>query len=138
VIGIPTAAALNAGTGDSTGIGFAIPADTVTRIAGQLISAGQVSKPGQATLGLAARSATASSRQRDGAMIAWVSAGGPAATAGLRTGDVITSVDGSEIQSEAQLAALLAALKPGMQVYLSYTRSGVTQTANVTLGVSWS
>jgi len=61
----------------------------------------------------------------------------PAASAGLRPGDVITSVDGSEIQSEAQLAALLAALQPGMQVYLAYTRSGVTRTANVTLGVSW-
>jgi len=137
VIGIPTAAALNAGTGDSTGIGFAIPADTVTRIAGQLISAGQVSKPGWATLGLSARSAVASGH-RGGATIAQVSAGGPAASAGLRAGDVITSVDGSEIQTEAQLAALLAGLTPGMQVYLAYTRSGVTHTATVTLGTSWS
>ena len=137
VIGLPTAAALNAGSGDSTGIGFAIPSDTVTRIAGQLISAGQVSSPGQTTLGLSASSAAASSRHRAGAAIASVSPGGPAASAGLRPGDVITSVDGSEIQSEAQLAALLAALQPGMQVYLAYTRSGVTRTANVTLGVSW-
>jgi putative serine protease PepD len=40
VVGITTAAALNAGSGDSTGIGFAIPAGTVTRVARQLISAG--------------------------------------------------------------------------------------------------
>ena len=45
VIGITTAAALNAGTGDSTAIGFAIPAGTVTRVARQLISAGRVSAP---------------------------------------------------------------------------------------------
>jgi S1-C subfamily serine protease len=51
---------------------------------------------------------------------------------------VITSVDGSQIQGEAQLAALLAALKPGMQVYLAYTRSGVTHSASVTLGAAWS
>jgi len=138
VIGLPTAAALNPGTGDSTGIGFAIPADTVTRIAGQLISAGQVSEPGQATLGLSVASTVTSSPHRGGATIARVSAGGPAASAGLRAGDVITSVDGSEIQSEAQLAALLDALKPGMQVDLAYTRSGVTHTATVTLGTSWS
>lgn len=136
VIGLLTAAALNAGSGDSTGIGFAIPADTVTRIAGQLICAGRVSGPGQATLGLSA-SAVASSRHRAGATIASVAADGPAASAGLRPGDVITSVDGSEIEGEAQLTALLAALKPGLRVYLAYTRSGVTHTASVTLGASW-
>jgi S1-C subfamily serine protease len=138
VIGIPTAAALNAGTGDSTGIGFAIPSDTVTRIAGQLISAGRVTKPGMAALGLSARTTVTSSGREDGVTIASVSPGGPAGSAGLRTGDVITSVDGSRIQGEAQLAALLATLKPGMQVYLTYTRSGTTYTANVTLGNSWS
>jgi len=137
VIGVPTAAALNAGTGDSTGIGFAIPSDTVTRIAGQLISAGQVTKPGQATLGLSARTAATSAGHGDGATVESVSAGGPAASAGLRTGDVITSVDGSQIQSEAQLAALLAALNPGMQVYLTYTRSGFARIATVTLGSWW-
>jgi putative serine protease PepD len=135
VIGLPTAAELNAPAGDSAGIGFAIPSDTVTRIAGQLISAGQVA-PGQATLGLSARTAVTSSGHRAGATIASVSAGGPAASAGLRAGDVITSVDGSEIQTQAQLAALLAALKPGMQVGLSYTRSGVAHTASATLGSS--
>jgi putative serine protease PepD len=136
VIGLPTAAALNAGSGDSTGIGFAIPADTVTRVAGQLI-AGHAAGPGQATLGLAARTAVTSSGHPDGATVALVSAGGPAASAGLRAGDVITSVDGSEIQTAAQLTALLAALKPGMQIGLGYTRSGVTRTATVTLGASW-
>jgi putative serine protease PepD len=138
VIGMPTATALDAGDGDATGIGFAIPSDTVTSIAGQLISAGRVTKPGQATLGLSARTAVTSSGQRDGVAIVSVSAGGPAETAGLRPGDVITLVDGSPIQSEAQLAALLAALEPGLQVYLTYTRSGTTYAANVTLGSSWS
>ena len=137
VIGLPTAAALNAGGDDSTGIGFAIPSDTVTWIARQLISAGRVSGPGQATLGLSASSAAASSGHRAWATIVSVSADGPAASAGLRPGDVITSVDGSAIEGEAQLAALLAALKPGMQVYLAYTRSGVTHSATVTLGASW-
>ncbi len=51
---------------------------------------------------------------------------------------MITSVEGSPIRSEAQLAALLAALTPGMQLYLAYTRSGTAHTASVTLGSSLS
>jgi putative serine protease PepD len=48
VIGIPTATAVAAGDGTAAGIGFAISSDTVTSIAGQLISAGRVTKPGPA------------------------------------------------------------------------------------------
>ena len=70
-------------------------------------------------------------------MIAAVSAGGPADTAGLRQGDVITEVEGCPIRSNAQLAALLAALAPGMQLYLTYNRSGRSHTATVTLADSW-
>ena len=138
VIGIPTATALAAGDGNSTGIGFAIPSDTVTSIAGQLISAGQVTQPGRATLGISPGTAAASSVQGNGVTIATVSAGGPADTAGLRDGDVITEVEGCPIRSEAQLAALLAALTPGMQLYLTYTRAGRAHTATVTLAASWS
>jgi putative serine protease PepD len=138
VIGIPTATALAAGDGNSTGIGFAIPSDTVTSIAGQLISAGQVTQPGRATLGISPGTAAAPSVQGNGVTIATVSAGGPADTAGLRDGDVITEVEGCPIRSEAQLAALLAALTPGMQLYLTYTRAGRAHTATVTLAASWS
>ena len=70
--------------------------------------------------------------------IASVSDGGPADTAGLRRGDVITEVEGCPIRTEAQLAALLAALTPGMQLYLTYTQSGRARTATVTLAASWS
>ena len=138
VIGIPTATSLTAGDGNSTGIGFAIPSDTVTSIAGQLIAAGRVTQPGRATLGISPRTAAASSGQGNGVTIATAAAGGPAAAAGLRSGDVITEVEGCPIRSEGQLAALLAALTPGMQLYLTYTRSGRTHTATVTLAASWS
>jgi putative serine protease PepD len=138
VIGIPTATALAAGDGKATGIGFAIPSDTVTSIAGQLISAGQVTQPGRATLGISPRTAATSSGQGNGVTIATATAGGPADTAGLRRGDVITAVEGCPIRSDAQLAALLAALTPGMQLYLTYTRSGRRHTATVTLAGSWS
>jgi S1-C subfamily serine protease len=138
VIGIPTAAARDSGTANAPGIGFAIPSDTVTSIAGQLISAGKVTQPGRATLGISARTAVTASGQPSGVAIASLSDGGPADSAGLRAGDVITSVDGSETRSEAQLAALLASLQPGMQVNVTYTQSGFARTAKVTLGSSWS
>jgi S1-C subfamily serine protease len=97
-----------------------------------------VTKPGQPTLGLTARTMVTSPGHRDGVAIVSVAADGPAESAGLRPGDVITLVDGCPIQSEAQLAALLAALTPGMQLYLTYTRSGRAHTATVTLAASWS
>jgi len=137
VIGIPTATAGAAGYGNSTGIGFAIPSDTVTSIAGQLIAAGRVTEPGRATIGISPRTVATSSGPANGVMIAAVSAGGPADTAGLRQGDVITEVEGCPIRSNAQLAALLAALAPGMQLYLTYNRSGRSHTATVTLADSW-
>ena len=138
VIGIPTAAARDSGTANAPGIGFAIPSDTVTSIAAQLIAVGQVTQPGRAALGISAHTAVASSGRASGVAIASVSAGGPADAAGLRAGDVITSVDGTETETEPQLAALLAALKPGMQVDVTYTRSGFAKVAKVTLGSSWS
>jgi putative serine protease PepD len=138
VIGMPTATAAAAGDGKAAGIGFAIPSDTVTSIARQLIAAGRVTKPGRATLGVSPRAAAASSGQGDGVTIAAATAGGPAETAGLRRGDVITEVEGCPVRSEAQLAALLAALTPGMQLSLTYTRSGRAHTATVTLAATWS
>jgi putative serine protease PepD len=143
VIGMPTATSVAAGDGTSTDIGFAIPSDTVTSVARQLIAAGRVTKPGQATLGISPGTAASSSFGQGkgvgvGVTIASVSEGGPAATAGLRHGDVITEVEGCPIRTEAQLAALLAALTPGMQLYVTYTQSGRTRTATVTLAASWS
>lgn len=137
VIGLPTATAGTAGYGNGTDISFAIPSDTVTGIASQLIAAGKVTEPGRATLGLSARPTATSSGQGAGVAIASVSAGGPADAAGLRPGDVITAVEGCPIRADAQLAALLGALAPGMQLYLTYTRSGRTHTATATLAASW-
>ena len=101
------------------------------------ISAGQVSDPGQTTLGLSAPARSRRPVSEPGATVASVSPTARPARPDCAPGrDHL--VDGSPIQSQAQLAALLAALKPGMQVYLTYTRSGTAHTANVTLGISWS
>ena len=62
-------------------------------------------------------------------------AGTPAAKAGLRQGDVITSVDGKPATSNVQLQELTLTKQPGDKVTIVYARDGATgKTATVTLG----
>jgi putative serine protease PepD len=65
-----------------------------------------------------------------------VAPGGPAATAGLRVGDVITKINGEPATSTVQLQELTLTMKPGSTVQLEYARAGQssTATATVTLG----
>jgi putative serine protease PepD len=134
VIGIPTAAARDPEAGSAPGIGFAIPSDTVTSIAGQLIAVGKVTQSGRATLGVTAQTAVTSSGQPAGVTVVSVSSGGPAAAAGLLAGDVITALDGQPTATHATLTAVLAGLKPDAKVPVTYTRSGTSHMATVTLG----
>ena len=134
VIGIPTAAARDPEAGAAPGLGFAIPANTVVNIANQLISHGKVTQSTRASLGITARNAVTADGQPAGVTVASVTSGGPAADAGLREGDVITQLDGTETPSQATLSSILANLNPGQKVDVTYTRSGSSHTAQVTLG----
>ena len=82
VIGIPTLAATSPQLGGAAaGIGFAIPSNTVTSIAGQLIATGKVTSSGRASLGITAQTVADASGQPAGAGIAGVTPGGAAAKA---------------------------------------------------------
>jgi S1-C subfamily serine protease len=59
---------------------------------------------------------------------------GPAATAGVRTGDIITSIDGQPIDTEHPLNAVLSQFAPGQTVTLQILRDGARQNVQVTLG----
>lgn len=134
VIGIPT---LSAGTRDgaAAGIGFAIPSDTVKNIAPQLISSGRVTNSGRAALGVTiAQTVNISSGERDGVAVVAVTEGGAAAQAGLKEGDVITSVNGKATHSTTQLAEVLAELRVGQTVPVEIRRGGQTETVQVKLG----
>jgi putative serine protease PepD len=133
VIGIPTAAARDPEAGAAPGIGFAIPANIATNIADQLISTGKVTQSTRAALGITGHTSVTANGQSAGVTIATVTAGGAAETAGLRAGDVITAIDGHQTPTQATLSAILANLKPGQQVPVTYTRSGTSHTATVTL-----
>jgi putative serine protease PepD len=131
LVGIPTLAANNPENGGAApGIGFAIPSDTVKNIADQLIRFGKVVNSGRAYLGV-----RLGDTQGQGAYVGAVTANGPAATAGIRAGDVITSVDGQSTPTAADLATVLAGLKPGQTVAVVVTRpDGSTRTFHVKLG----
>jgi len=136
VVGIPTLAATDQQLGGAApGIGFAIPSNVVTDIAGQIVKNGHVTASHRAALGVSVETVTGSSGQPAGAGIAAVTPGGPAAKAGLRAGDVITAINGMATPDTETLAAVLAGMRPGQQVSVSITKpDGSTATVKVTLG----
>jgi putative serine protease PepD len=132
VVGIPTLAATDPQLGGAaTGIGFAISSNMVTDIANQLITSGTVTNSHRAYLGVTTFDALGA----PGAVVYAVTAGGPAAHAGIVRGDVITSVDGQATPDSATLAEVLASLAPGQAVKVAVTRSsGSPTTLTMTLG----
>lgn len=136
VIGINTLAAVDQELNGSAapGIGFAIPAATVTSIADQLVKDGKVTNSGRAALGITARTYFSAAFQPAGAVIVSIASGGPAASAGLQVGDVITKLGDTPITDLSSLTTALASLQPGAQVTVTYQRDGQSKTANVTLG----
>ena len=107
VIGVPTLAAIFPHTGGSAapGIGFAIPSNVVTDIAGQLVAnGGHVPNSGRAALGIGAVTVVDQNGQPAGVAVGSVVTGGPAAAAGIKPGDVITAVNNTPVQSSAELS----------------------------------
>jgi putative serine protease PepD len=135
VIGIPTLAAADPQLGGAAaGIGFAIPSDTITSIAGQLITAGKVTSSGRASLGITAQTVANASGQPAGVGVVSVTAGGAAAKAGITAGDIILDLAGQPTASVAALQSVLGAHKPGDRVQARLSRNGTESTVLVTLG----
>jgi putative serine protease PepD len=135
VIGIPTLAASDPQMGGAAvGIGFAIPSDTVTSIAPQLIATGKVTNSGRAALGVTAETVVNAGGEPAGVGVVSVAAGGAAAQAGIRAGDVIVAVNGKPTDSVPALQSALATLKPGEKVQIRLARDGTQSTVTATLG----
>ena len=112
VIGIPTLAATDPQLGGSApGIGFALPSNLVKDIAGQIVAKGKVVDSHRAFLGV-----RVGDTNGKGVLVGAVTAGGAAARAGIRAGDVITLVDGAATSTVGALSAVLANLEPGQRV----------------------
>ena len=70
----------------------------------------------------------------EGLYVTQVRTGGPASSAGLRVGDVITAIEGKPARSTDQLIALTLTKRAGDTVSLSYQRQGQSHDTTVTLG----
>jgi putative serine protease PepD len=114
-------------SGGNDGVGFAVPSNTVGKIADALIDDGAVE---HAYLGVATQDVEGST----GAAISEVRTGTPAAEAGLKTGDVVTEIDGASVATADELRQLIDAKRPGDKAVLTVRRDGDTQELEVTLG----
>jgi serine protease Do len=134
VIGVNTA--IFSPNGGSIGIGFAIPSATAKAIADQLIQTGHIER-GYVGLRLqeitpAIAQALGRSNQK-GVLVASVEPNGPAAKAGVKTGDVVTGLNGKTVDSGRDLSRSVAGLRPGTQASLTVIRDGKTQELNITV-----
>jgi len=125
VIGVN--AQIDSDSGGNDGVGFSISSNAAKSVADTLISGGKVQ---HAYLGIRVSDAS----NGGGAEIVSVVSGSPADKAGLKAGDVITSIDGTTIENGDALTAAVAAHKPSDVVSVDVTRNGDTKTVKVTLG----
>jgi serine protease Do len=135
VVGVTTA--IYSVSGGSVGIGFAIPASTVKSVVAELKSAGHVTR---GLLGTEVQQVTPSiaealgMQEAEGAMVAQVKAGTPAAKAHIKAGDVILAVNGEPVKGSVDFAHKIGAFAPGVNVNLKILRDGSQRTVTVTLG----
>ena len=108
------------------GIGFAIPSSVVKQIADQLIENGVV--PGEPTIGIVAGTVNTDAMERyglpSGLYVTEVSEGSDAKEKGLREGDVITAVNGTEVTTVAQVNVIKEAMEVGDAITLTVWRDG--------------
>lgn len=137
VIGIPSSIASTAtgagGQAGSIGLGFAIPVNEAKRIADELVADGTADHAG---LGVRLQdgSGTADGTTRQGAEVVDVTAGTPAADAGLRAGDVIVAVDDENVSGSESLTAQVRERAPGDEVTLHVVRGSELVQVEAVLG----
>jgi serine protease Do len=135
VIGVNTA--IFSPSGGSVGIAFAIPAETVKTVVAQLRDRGAVTR---GWIGVQIQPVTAEIaeslglKKAEGALVSEAQANGPAAKAGIPSGSVITSVDGSPVTDARDLAKKIGGMTPGKTVKLGVFEKGSEKTYNLTLG----
>ncbi|GGG93842.1 Do family serine endopeptidase [Silvibacterium dinghuense] len=123
--------------GSFAGAGFAIPSQTVHAVADQLIKTGKVE---HGYLGISIGDITPDNAhffkldKASGALISQVTPDSPASRAGLKTGDVIVSINGQPVDTGSALQLRVSELTPGTAISLGIVRDGKTLTINATVG----
>jgi serine protease Do len=135
VIGVNTA--IISPTGGSIGIGFAVPSDTALAVIDQLKQFGETRR---GWLGVKIQSVTEDIaetlgvKENTGALVASVTAGSPAAQAGIEAGDVILKFDGKDVSTMRGLPRLVAQTPIGKTVDVEFLRKGQRRTVRVAVG----
>jgi serine protease Do/serine protease DegQ len=119
LIGINTA--IIGPAGGNVGIGFAVPSFIARAVMEQLLRFGEVRR---GRLGVTMRDAVGG----EGAQVAEVATGSPAARAGLRKGDVVIALDGRPVRAAAELRARLGVVPVGESIELRVRRGGEART----------
>ena len=135
LVGINTA--IISRSGGNQGIGFAVPINIARHVLESFINGGKVTR---GYLGIALQDVDANLAKQfnlpdqSGALVGDVVADQPAAKAGLKSGDVITAVNGKSIVDAHDLQLTISQLAPGTAVTLKLFRNGFNKTVSVTLG----
>ena len=125
LVGINTA--IFSRSGGSQGIGFAIPANLAHSVLNELVTQGRVIR---GWLGIEAQTlsrelaASFGLRNPQGMIVAGVTRGGPAETAGLQAGDVLLAVDGQPVLDAKATMSSIAAIRPGTRLPVTIVRNG--------------
>ena len=133
LIGINTA--ILSRTGGFQGVGLAVPANLVGHVADNLVQNGKVVR---GYLGVGAQDITPSLaeslelKSRAGALVSDVQPDSPAAKAGLKSGDVITAVNGQKVDDANKLTFTVSAAAPGTKLELDLLRDGKVEHVKVT------
>jgi putative serine protease PepD len=130
VIGVNSQIATGGTSQGNIGIGFAVPSNTVRQVVPILKKGGTISR---AYLGVQTQTPDPGNGP-GGAQVASTVPGGPAASAGMRIGDVIKTVGGKRISDPSQLSTLISQRKPGDHVTIVVSNGGSTRSLDVTLG----
>lgn len=118
-------------SGGYEGIGFAIPSNVAKTVMQSIISNGRVSR-GWLGIDLEDVEGTASSQR--GVRVAQLVDTGPAATSGLKPGDIVTEFNGRSVEDSVRLRSLIALTPPGTKVEIGVLRDGKRVTLNTQLG----
>jgi serine protease Do len=135
VVGINTMIASE--NGGFQGVGFAIPSQMAESVYGQIVNAGHVSR---GWLGVQIQDMTPELakgfgvKQEKGALVADVDPNGPAAKAGLKSGDIIAEYNGQKVTDGRDLSLAVASSKPGTPSSLKIIREGQERSLSLTLG----
>jgi len=134
VVGINTAIATNRGTYD--GVGFAIPSSTARKVYNSIISSGSVRR---GAIGVTFRNENNPVMLRmfgadHGVVVQSVETGGPADHAGVKRGDVITSVNGKAIHGGDELVAIVSETEVGRKLKIELLRDKKPMSVDIEVG----